>query len=164
TLPDPVGVPMPWFRHPITWRIRRPDPTGPWRMSLWAWVPIELERGPGDWVFVRRAFLDTGASLCVFSAQWARRDRFTLPPVSHRLDTTTATGPLSARVYDVEVNARFRRMPEFPFSLAVVFSEAHPPDVPPLLGLHNLLNYWRFTFDGTEEPRADMGHMRVETL
>ena len=49
-------------------------------------------------------------------------------------------------------------------SLAVVFSEAHAPDVPPLLGLHNLLDYWRFTFDGASEPGAEMGHMKFETL
>jgi hypothetical protein len=100
----------------------------------------------------------------VFSAEWARTNRFSLPPVAHSLPIETATGVVSARVYDVELNARFRRMPEHPFSLAVVFSEAHPPTVPPLLGLHNLLNYWRFTFDGTSEPGAEMGFMRFETL
>jgi hypothetical protein len=55
-------------------------------------------------------------------------------------------------------------MPERPFSLAVVFSDSHPPHVPPLIGLHNLLNYWRCTFDGSPEPGAVTGNMRFETL
>jgi hypothetical protein len=125
-------------------------------MSLQARIPIELERSPGDWVPIRRAILDTGASLCVFSAAWARGNGFTLPRLAHTLPITTAAGSVPARVYDLDLNARFRRMPECPFSLAIVFSEAHPPNVPPLVGLHNLLNYWRFTFDGTPEPGADM--------
>lgn len=155
---------MPWFRQPIYRRLRLYDPAGPWRLSLRAIVPFELERSPGDWAFVPDAILDTGAGLCVFSAAWARVNGFALPPVSHALPFDTAGGAVSARVYDVDLNARFHRMPECPFPLAVVFSEAHPPDVPPLLGLHNLLNYWRFTFDGTHEPGADAGFMRFETL
>jgi hypothetical protein len=155
---------MPWFRHPIDHRIFQPDPTGPFRVRLKAVVPIELERSPGVWIPVLDAVLDTGASFCTFSAAWARRHQFQLPPTPSVLPTTTAAGPVRARVYDVDLNARFRRMPEHPFSLAVVFSERHPPNVPPLIGLHNLLNYWRVTFDGSPEPAAFMGHMRFETL
>ena len=155
---------MPWFRHPIHHRIIQPDPNGPHRMSLRAVVPIELERTPGIWIPVLDARVDTGASLCTISAAWARRHHFRLPPTSAALPTTTAAGPLATRVYDLDLNARFRRMPECPFSLAVVFSDSHPPNVPPLLGLHNLLNYWRITFDGADEPAALMGHMRFETL
>lgn len=154
---------MPWFRHPITYKIRQPDPDGPFRMLLRAAVPFQLERRPGDWMDVPEVILDTGASVCVFSAAWARGHRFTLPAVSHHLSILTAAGSVPARVYDLDLNARFRRIPEWPFSLAVVFSEAHPPNVPPLIGLHNLLNSWRFTFDGSDEPGALMGHMRFET-
>ena len=39
-----------------------------------------------------------------------------------------------------------------------------PPRSQPLVGLHNLLNYWRYTFDGSFEPAAMMGHMRFESL
>jgi hypothetical protein len=155
---------MPWFRQPIPYELLQPDPSGPVRMVLRAQVPLELERVPGVWVPVRRAVIDTGASLCIFSAAWARANGLLLPPTSSSLTTTTAAGRLSGRVYDLDLNARFRRMPKFPFSLAVVFSEAHPPTVPPLIGLHNLLNYWRFTFDGSPEPTAPMGHMRFEIL
>ena len=66
--------------------------------------------------------------------------------------------------YDLDLNARFRRMSEHPFSLAVVFSDAHPPNVPPLIGLHNLLNYWQYTFNGSLKGIAIMGYMRFETL
>ena len=55
-------------------------------------------------------------------------------------------------------------MLEHAFSLAVLFSEDYPPTAPPLLGLHNLLNSWRFTIDGTPEPAASMGHVKFETL
>jgi hypothetical protein len=155
---------MPWFRHPITYRIFQPDPSGPFRMRLQAIIQLELERAPGWWIVVPGARLDTGASLSIFSAAWARQNRFTLPAATHQLPTTTAAGHHPARVYDLDLNARFRRMPEHPFSLAVVFSDAHPPNVPPLVGLHNLLNYWRYAFDGSDEPAAIMGHMRFETL
>jgi hypothetical protein len=155
---------MPWFRHPIDHRIREYDPAGPLRMSLRAIIQLQLERRPGKWILVPNAILDTGASLCTFSAAWARSNGFRLPLVSNTIPLLTATGTVPARVYDIDLNARFRRLPECPFSLAVVFSEAHPPTVPPLLGLHNLLNYWRYTFDGTFEPAAMMGHMRFETL
>ena len=155
---------MPWFRQPIESRILQPDPHGPFRMRLRAVVPIELQRPSGVWVPVNEAILDTGASLCTFSAAWARTHLFPLPTVSATLPITTAAGHRSARVYDLDLNARFRRMPEYPFSLAVVFSDAHPPNVPPLIGHHNLLNYWRYTFDGSDEPVAITGHMRFETL
>jgi hypothetical protein len=155
---------MPWFRHLIDHRIFQPDPTGPFRMRLKAVVPIELERTPGVWIPVLDAILDTGASFCTFSAAWARQHQFQLPPTSSALPVVTAAGRRPARVYDVDLNARFRRMPEYPFSLAVVCSDAHPSNVPPLIGLHNLLNYWRYTFDGSDDPIAITGHMRFETL
>ena len=155
---------MAWFRHPIHHRILQPDPNGPFRMRLRAIVPVELERAPGIWIPVLDATVDTGSSLCTFSTVWARQHSFLLPTVSAALPTTTAAGHRSARVYDLDLNARFRRMPECSFSLAVVFSDAHPPNVPPLIGLHNLLNYWRYTFDGSFEPAAMMGHMRFESL
>jgi hypothetical protein len=155
---------MPWFRQPIPYDIVQPDPSGSFRMILRAHVPMEFEIAPGTWFPVRRAVIDTGASFCTLSAAWARANGFQVPRTSHALPTTTAAGYRSARVYDLDLNARFRRMPEHPFSLAVVFSDAHPPNVPPLIGLHNLLNYWRYTFDGSFEGIAIMGHMRFETL
>jgi hypothetical protein len=155
---------MPWFRQPIARSVIQPDPSGPFRMNLRAVIALELERRPGDWMLMPDAILDTGASLCIFSAAWARANGFTLPLAYSALSITTAAGPVRTRVYDVDLNARFRRMPECSFSLAVVFSERHPPNVSPLIGLHNLLNSWRVTFDGAQEPAALMGHMRFETL
>lgn len=156
---------MPWFRHPIEYRVIHPDLGGPVRMRLRATVPLELERRPGWWVGVPNAVIDTGASLCTFSAAWARENGFPLPRASSALAATTAAGFRPGRVYDLDLSARFRRMLEHPFSLAVVFSDAHPPTVPPLIGLHNLLNYWRYAFDGASEPPvATMGHMRFDTL
>ena len=68
------------------------------------------------------------------------------------------------RVRDADLRVRFARLREHPFELAVLFSDDYPPSAPPLLGLHNLLNYWRFTFDGAFEPAALAGHMRFEIL
>jgi uncharacterized protein Usg len=76
----------------------------------------------------------------------------------------TAAGNRDARVRDADLRVRFRQLPEHPFDLAVLFSDDYPPTAPPLLGLHNLLNYWRFTFDGASESGAIMGHMRFESL
>ena len=68
------------------------------------------------------------------------------------------------RVGDADLHVRFARLREHPFELAILFSDDYPPSAPPLLGLHNLLNYWRFTFDGAFEPAALVGHMRFEIL
>src|SRR5688572_19217136 len=140
---------MPWFRHPIYYRILQPDPNGPFRMRLRAVVPLELERVPGIWIPVLDAVVDTGSSLSTFSTTWARQRQFLLRTATGTLPPTSAAGHRPDRVYDLYLDARFRRMPEHPFSLAVVFSDAHPPNVPPLVGLHNLPNYWRYTFDGS---------------
>jgi hypothetical protein len=68
--------------------------------------------------------------------------------------------PIPYELFQPDPTEPLRMMPEHPFSPAVVFSDAHPPTVPPLIGLHNLLNSRRYTFDGV----AVMGHMRFETL
>ncbi len=119
---------------------------------------------PGRWIRVPDAILDTGSSVCLFSATWARANGFALPPVSSTLPTRTAGGHVPSRIYERDTNARFARMPEVPFVLATVFSDAHPPGVPALIGLHNFLTFWRVTFDGTREPGAPAGHMRFETV
>lgn len=154
---------MPWFRHPITRSDVRPDPHVPARVQLRASVRIELERVPGHWVRAPDAVIDTGSAICLFSATWARANGFRLPP-STTLPVRTAGGQVSGRVYEGDTTARFARMPEVPFALATVFSDAHPPGLPALIGLHNILTYWRITFDGTREPGAPAGHMRFETL
>ncbi len=181
---------MPWFRHPIHYRLLDPANTtpgaarplfseesavqvllaptalfaAPIRMSLRAYVPLEVEFAPQQWLSSRRVMIDSGAGLSTFSAEWAREFGIALPPRSCRLQLDTATGRVSVTVYDLDLNVRFPRLRDCPFSLAVVFSEAHPPTTPPLIGLHNLLNYWRFTFDGSFDPAAAMGHMRFDTL
>lgn len=148
---------MPWFRHPLT-------RYGPLQTGLRAQVPIELECSPSRWVLESNAVIDTGSAVCLFSATWARANGLPLPPASRIISLNTAGGRTINRVYDLTVNVRFERMPEVPFSLAVVFSDAHPPGRPALIGLYNFLAYWRVTFDGSYEPAAPAGHMRFETL
>ena len=60
-------------------------------MSLRAIIPVELELSPNVWFPVRRAVVDTGSSLCVFSAVWARTNGFALPPVASSLKHTRRT-------------------------------------------------------------------------
>src|ERR1043166_8982516 len=98
---------MPWFRQPIPYDLIQPDPSGPIRMALHAYVPMEFELTPRIWTPIRRAVIDSGASLCIFSAQWARANGFRLPTTSSRLPVVTATGTVRTRVYDVDLNARF---------------------------------------------------------
>lgn len=151
---------MPWFRQPIERRFR----PGSGRTVLRTTIRLELELARGDWVEVSDAVIDTGSSICLVSATWARANGFTLPPTSSVLPVRTAGGHVSGRVYERNTDARFVRMPEVPFTLATVFSDSHPPGLPALIGLHNFLHFWRVTFDGTREPAAPAGHMRFETL
>lgn len=155
---------MPWFRQPLDHRLRQPDPNGPIRVSIRARIELHIERVPGVWLGVDNFLVDTGASFTILSTEWARAQGFSVPRAVSQMPLMTAGGDRTARVRDADLRVRFARLCEHPFDLAVVFSEAHPPTVPPLLGLHNLLNTWKYTFDGTPEPAALMGHMRFDTL
>ncbi len=155
---------MPWFRVPLTYRLRQPDPTGPIRVSIRAVVQLDIEFRSGTWLQTEGALVDTGASFALLSTAWARRRRLPVPAAASTMPLLTAAGNRDARVRDADLRVRFRQLPEHPFDLAVLFSDDYPPTAPPLLGLHNLLNYWRFTFDGASESGAIMGHMRFESL
>jgi hypothetical protein len=62
------------------------------------------------------------------------------------------------------MRVRFPQLPECVFLLACVFAEDNAQS-PPLLGLHNFLDSWRFTFDGeAQPPDAVMGSIRFEFL
>ena len=153
---------MPWFRNPLTWRLRQPDLSGPIRIR--ANVELEIRLPSGRWFPVRNCLLDTGASFTIFSTAWARAAGIPIPQPISTMPLLTAAGNRNARVRDADLHVRFRLLREFPFNLAAVFSDDYSPTAPPLLGLHNLLNSWRFTFDGTPNPAAIMGHMWFETL
>ena len=155
---------MPWFRQPLYWRLRQPDPNGPVRVSIQTRIDLEIEWLPGYWFIVDKFLVDTGASFTILSTDWARANGIRVPPMYSTMPLITAGGPRPVRVRDADLRVRFRRLRECPFELAVLFSDDYPPDAPPLIGLHNLLNYWRFAFDGAFEPAAAMGHMRFETL
>jgi hypothetical protein len=155
---------MPWFRHPLSWRLRAPDPTGPIRVSIRARIELEIELPSKRWFPVRNCLVDMGASFTIFSTDWARTYGITVPAAVSTMPLLTAAGNRNARVRDADLRVRFARLREYPFELAVVFSDDYPPTAPPLIGLHNLLNHWRFTFDGAPELAAIMGHMRFETL
>jgi hypothetical protein len=155
---------MPWFREPLHWRLRQPDPNGPIRVSIRARIELEIELPSGQWLTAQNCLVDTGSSFVVLSTEWAEERGIHVPSTTSTMPLITAAGSHTTRVRDADLRVRFRRLSEYPFELAVVFSDSYPPTAPPLIGLHNLLNYWRFTFDGHHELAALMGHMRFETL
>jgi predicted aspartyl protease len=155
---------MPWFRHPLHWRLRQPDPTCPIRVSIRAQIEPEIERPSGPWVRVKQALVDTGASFTILSASWANSRGIPVPTPFSRMPLLTAAGNRDVRVRDADLRVGFPRLRDHPFERAVLFSDDYPPTAPPLIGLHNLLTSWRFTFDGAPEPGALMGHLLLETL
>ena len=53
---------MPRFTYPIDWRIAQPDPNGPVRIRMVAWLPIEVRTATeNEWRDVQ-TIVDTGAS------------------------------------------------------------------------------------------------------
>jgi hypothetical protein len=144
----------------------QPDPIGPLRLLLRAAVDLEIERASGDWLLVTDLFLlDTGASLVTVGADWATAHGLPFSPQVVHFRSRTAAGPVDRLVHDGELRVRFPKLPECEFLLACIFSEGYHAQSPPLLGLHNFLDYWRFTVDGrAQPPDALMGSIRFEFL
>lgn len=153
---------MPSFVVPITWAVYDPDPTGPIRRSFRARVAAEVRDRTGVWTPVD-FIVDTGASATIASAAWARDQRLALPDETSTVSVRTAAGLARSTVRDGELRLRFPPLPGHVFRLYCVFSEAMPAATPPLLGLNDLLDVFRLTFDGSPRPDAPMGSMLFET-
>ncbi len=67
-------------------------------------------------------------------------------------------------VSDVMLRMRFPSMRERPFELLCLIQHGAPGGIPPVLGLHNTLDHFRFKIDGEYMPQAPMGHIAFEWL
>lgn len=154
---------MPSFRIPLDCRFVSPDPAGPIRRILRATVRVEVRTGGGAFIQERNAVVDTGAGYTMMSTSQARAMGIPFPPETSRLSMGTAVGGVPSRVHDGELRVRFAALPGHVFRLYCVFNEDMPASVPLLLGLNDLFDVFRVTFDGGFAPDAPMGHMRFDT-
>ncbi|HYH67169.1 MAG TPA: retropepsin-like aspartic protease [Urbifossiella sp.] len=153
---------MPRFTHPFTYRLRPADPAGPLRMVMWADVLVELRGADGQWNPIN-CLVDTGASFSVISTDRARGLGLTVPRRTSRIDVQTADCTTAAVVRDGSLDTRFARLREVTFDLLWLFRDDIPPTVEPVLGLHNLIDLFTVTFDGTPRPDTLMGFMEFVT-
>jgi len=155
---------MPSFQVPITWAIRIPDPNGPVRRFLRAAVTAEIADRQGGFIRSTNFVVDTGASSTTVSAVWARAHEIEVGTLTSSLTIRTAAGLVPSTVRDGELRIRFPQLPDHIFRLYCVFSENMSPTSPLLLGLNDLLDVFRITFDGRSQPEAVMGTLLFETM
>ena len=75
----------------------------------------------------------------------------------------TSAGSRPGVVRDGELRVRFDALPGHLFRLYCVFSEDVPPSVPPLLGLNDFADVFRFTVDAAPTPTAAFGAVHFDT-
>jgi hypothetical protein len=150
---------MPRFVQPITWNLANTDEAspGPLRIAMLPWV--------FTWVVNRhglpkrmKALVDTGSSFTTVGWQFAENVlRLDVPPPNTRLQLITATGTIDVPATQGEIRLWFDRLPERTLELLCIFRD-QPDGVPPLLGLHNLIDLVTVRFDGTPLPHAGPSH------
>ncbi|OWK34859.1 aspartyl protease family protein [Fimbriiglobus ruber] len=155
---------MPSFRIPISWAIRDPDPNGPIRRYLRAAVTADIADRRGGYVRSDNLIVDTGAGTTTVSEAWARAHEIAVGTTTFSITMRTAAGLLPSTVRSGELRLRFPQLPDHVFRLYCVFSENIPPTSPLLLGLYDVLDVFRVTFDGRPQPDAVMGAMSFETV
>ncbi len=154
---------MPRFTYPIDWRIVQPDPTGPMRIRMMAWLPVEIRTETGErWRDVS-TIVDTGASYSFMPTALARSRGLPIPSATSRVELLTANGRQASVVRDADFAVRFPRMPELTFDLLWLLRDDLPIDAPALLGLHNTVDLLSVLFDGTPRPDGLMGCMEFAT-
>jgi hypothetical protein len=157
---------MPTFRVPIRWRVRVPDPifpADPIRRVLTAAVDVSVQDQFGNPWPLERCIIDTGCSTTMISATLARSLGVEFPSATSRLRIVTANGTVDSVVHDGELRLAFVACPGSVFRFFCLFVEEYSPAAPVLLGLNDLLDVFRVTFDGAWSPGAEMGHIALET-
>ena len=154
---------MPSFLLPISSKVYDPDPDGPIRRSLRVALSGGVRTRFGEFTYFRDFRLDTGATYTLMSATLARSRGIPIPETTSRLPSLTAAGRRETTVRDGELRVRFDALPGHLFRLYCVFSEDVPPSVPPLLGLNDFADVFRFTVDGTPTPAAVFGAVHFDT-
>ena len=150
---------MPRFTHPITWHLTNSDEVspGPLRITMRADIPVEIEDRVGEWLETT-VVIDTGASYSLIGTRYARGTlNLFIPPPTSVMRLRTATGLVNVPITDGEIHLRFPQLPERTFRLKCMFRD-QSADVPPVLGLHNLIDLITIRFDGTPLPNAGPTH------
>ncbi len=156
---------MPTFSIPVTYQIRVPrNPYSRIRRHLTADVAASAFDTSGRLRQLGRCILDTGCSTTVMSATGARLLDIPFPTDDpQELTLNTANGAVRSTVYDGELKLQFDACPGHTFRLFCLFSENHMPAAPILLGLHDLIEVFRVTFDGTRSPGSELGRVTFAT-
>lgn len=128
------------------------------RITMRALLTLEVEDQSGIWRKLE-VVVDTGASYPTLGLDVAESLNLDVPPPSGTMRLRTAAGLIDAPVHDGELHVRFPQLPGQTFRLKCLFRD-QPPDVPPLLGLHNTIDLMTITFDGSSRPHA--GAMRPD--
>ena len=154
---------MPSFHVPLKVEFIDPDPSGPIRRLVRARLGGLVQTMTGRFVRPPDFVLDTGSTSTLMSATLARSLSIAVPSTTSRLGMTTVGGRRETTVRDGELRVRFDALPGHLFRLYCVFSEDVPPSVPPLLGLNDFADVFRFTVDGTPTPAAAFGAVHFDT-
>jgi hypothetical protein len=149
---------MPRFTQPIDWRIVQPDPVGPVRIRMHAWLPVSIRTAAGNWVEFLTT-VDTGASFSFMPTAAARSHGLPVPRATSRITLLTANGAQPVTVRDADYLLRFPRLPERTFDLRWLLRDDLTVDGPVLLGLHNTVDLLSILFGGTMRPDGFMGCM-----
>jgi len=158
-----VRLIVPTFTQPLTVEFVDPDPAGPIRRFVRARLPATIQTLRGTFVRPPQFTLDTGSTYTLMSATLARSRGIPIPDLTSRLPMLTAAGRKETTVRDGELRVRFDALPGHPFRLYCVFSEDVPPSVPPLLGLNDFADVFRFAVDATPTPAAAFGAVHFES-
>ena len=154
---------MPTFVVPISQRVYDPDPSGPIRRALRIGLRGAVRTQSGRFAAAQEFRLDTAATYTLMSATLARSMDLPVPTTSSRLTMTTSVGSRPVVVRDGELRVRFDALPGHLFRLYCVFSEDVPPSVPPLLGLNDFADLFRFTVDAAPTADFPFGSVHFDT-
>jgi len=154
---------MPRFILPISSKAHDPDPDGPIRRSLRIELKAYVQIRPGEFTPIRDFRVDNGSTYTTMSATLARLLGIPIPATTSRLTSLTTAGRRDALVRDGELRVRFDALPGHLFRLYCVFSEDVPPSVPPLLGLNDFADLFRFTVDAAPTADFPFGSVHFKT-
>lgn len=156
---------MPSFVIPLTCRMHVPtNQFSRIRRHYSTEVVISALNMDGHFRRLGRCLIDTGCSTTMMSATTARANGIPFPMDDpQELTLYTANGAVRSTVYDGELKLQFDACPGHTFRMFCLFSENHAPAAPILLGLHDLIEVFRVTFDGTRSPGLEMGHLTLAT-
>lgn len=156
---------MPTFVIPLTCRVRVPaNQFSRIRRHFSTEVAVSALNRDGHARRLGCCLIDTGCSTTMMSAVEARAAGIPFPMDDpQELTLNTANGTVRSTVYDGELKLQFDACPGHTSRLFCLFSENYTPAAPILLGLHDLIEVFRVTFDGTRSPGSELGCVTFAT-